>query len=116
MVTIVQIPYQALPIAWPTPCSASGKEPLTPPRRRVHLRRERQAFPHAQAWSCDLHRYVTAEEEQRMFGNKSHDAVQPTLTAEEREAIKWFSQLSYGDGGRMPTYCATLRFLLERTK
>ena len=39
---------------------------------------------------------------------------QPTLTAEEREAIRWFSQLSYGDGGRMPTYCATLRAMLER--
>jgi hypothetical protein len=38
------------------------------------------------------------------------------LTAEEREVIKWFSRLSYGDGGPLPTYCATLRALLERTK
>ncbi len=39
-----------------------------------------------------------------------------SLTPEEREAIKWFSQLSYGDGGPLPTYCATLRALLERLK
>jgi hypothetical protein len=38
-----------------------------------------------------------------------------TLTNEEREAIRWFSQLSYGEGGRVPTYAATLRSLLERT-
>ena len=38
------------------------------------------------------------------------------LTAEEREAIEWFSQLSYGEGGRVPDYAATLRKLLERTK
>ena len=38
------------------------------------------------------------------------------LTAEEREAIEWFSQLSYGEGGRVPDYAAALRKLLERTK
>ena len=37
-----------------------------------------------------------------------------SLTAEELEAIKWFSRLSYGDGGPLPTYCATLRAMLER--
>ncbi len=41
---------------------------------------------------------------------------QHSLTSEELEAIEWFSRLSYGDGGRLPTYCATLRALLERTK
>jgi hypothetical protein len=36
------------------------------------------------------------------------------LTDEEREAIEWFSRLSYGDGGTLPTYCATLRAMLKR--
>jgi hypothetical protein len=40
----------------------------------------------------------------------------PTLTDAEREAIQWFSSLSYGEGGRVATYGATLRWLLERTK
>lgn len=39
-----------------------------------------------------------------------------SLTPEEREAIQWFSQLSYGEGGRVPDYAATLRSLLERLK
>ena len=38
----------------------------------------------------------------------------PTLTNEERAAIAWFSQLAYGEGGRVPDYAATLRRLLER--
>jgi len=38
------------------------------------------------------------------------------LTAEERAAIRWFSQLSHGNDGTLPTYCATLCALLERTK
>jgi hypothetical protein len=37
------------------------------------------------------------------------------LTNDERAAIAWFSQLSYGEGGRVPDYAATLRKLLERT-
>jgi len=37
-----------------------------------------------------------------------------TLTNDERAAIAWFSQLSYGEGGRVPDYAATLRRLLER--
>jgi len=37
------------------------------------------------------------------------------LTNDERAAIAWFSQLSYGQGGRVPDYAATLRKLLERT-
>jgi hypothetical protein len=36
------------------------------------------------------------------------------LTDAEREAVRWFSQLSYGEGGRVPTYAATLRSLLTR--
>jgi hypothetical protein len=43
-----------------------------------------------------------------------HCSLNFTLTDEEREAIRWFSQLSYGEGGRVPTYAATLRKLLER--
>jgi hypothetical protein len=58
------------------------------------------------------------------FGNKSlplplaplYLRTQPALTAEERKTIEWFSRLSYGDGGPLPTYCATLRAMLERTK
>jgi hypothetical protein len=42
------------------------------------------------------------------------DTARATLTDAEREAIAWFSQLSYGEGGRVPTYAATLRNLLER--
>lgn len=37
------------------------------------------------------------------------------LTNDERAAIAWFSQLAYGEGGRVPDYAATLRRLLERT-
>ena len=36
------------------------------------------------------------------------------LTDAEREAVAWFSQLSYGEGGRVPDYAATLRKLLAR--
>lgn len=44
-----------------------------------------------------------------------HCSLTPfTLTDEEREAIRWFSQLSYGEGGRVPTYAATLRSLRTR--
>ena len=39
-----------------------------------------------------------------------------SLTDDEREAIEWFSQLSYGEGGRVSDYAATLRKLLERLK
>jgi hypothetical protein len=42
--------------------------------------------------------------------------AQLRLTDAEREAIQWFSQLSYGEGGRVPDYAATLRKLLERLK
>jgi|688.fasta_scaffold810972_2 hypothetical protein len=43
-----------------------------------------------------------------------HCSLNFTLTDEEREAIRWFSQLSYGEGGRVPTYAATLRSLRTR--
>ena len=42
--------------------------------------------------------------------------AEPRLTDAEREAVEWFSQLSYGEGGRVPDYAATLRKLLERLK
>lgn len=78
---------------------------------------------HSQAWSCDLHRYVTANEEQRMA---NHDAA-PAATActdadrdrsdkaaarpgegtgDTREPVAWYGYAVRADGG----FCKSLDF------
>ena len=57
-----------------------------------------------------------ADEIERLRNGAVEGRETVRLTDAEREAVKWFSQLSYGEGGRVPDYAAALRKLLERTE